>query len=59
MAAETETPIWSVIERKADDHEAMKVEMFAASRRAVARSYDRDPYHPTHQARVPAWLVTR
>jgi hypothetical protein len=59
MAAETETPIWAVIERKADDHEAMKIEMFAASRRAVARSYDRDPYHPTHQARLPAWLVTR
>jgi hypothetical protein len=59
IAAETETPIWAVIERKADDHEAMKIEMFAASRRAVARSYDRDPYHPTHQARVPAWLFTR
>jgi len=59
FAAATEAAMWSVIDRKADDHEAMKLAMFAASRRAVARDHDRDPYHPTHTAGVPRWLFTK
>lgn len=55
----SELTLWSVIDRKADEHEGMKLEMFAASRRAVKRSHDRDPYNANHTAPIPAWLHTR
>lgn len=57
MMAATEQALWTVIDRKAADHEAMKTHMFEASRRAVGRQLDRDPYHPTHLAPLPAWLI--
>jgi hypothetical protein len=52
----TEAPILSVIERKSDEHVAMKVAMFAASRRAASRVANADLYQPTHRARIPTWL---
>jgi len=58
VMAETEVSIWSVIDRKTDDHDRMKTEMFAASRRAAARDIQQDPYQPTHKAPIPAWLRT-
>jgi hypothetical protein len=57
MLAATELPVWQAVERKAADHEAMKQEMFAASRRAMARASARLSYNPTHVGRLPAWLT--
>jgi hypothetical protein len=57
MLAATELPVWHAVERKAADHEAMKAEMFAASRRAMARASARLSYNPTHVGRLPAWLT--
>jgi len=56
VMAKTQASIWGVIDRKSADHDAMKVEMFAASRRAAARVAVADPYNPTHIATIPAWL---
>lgn len=56
VLARTEAPILSVIERKSDEHDVMKVSMFAASRRAAARVAAADRYQPTHTAALPAWL---
>jgi hypothetical protein len=56
VMASTEQSVWSILMDKADGHEAMKAEMFAASRRAQGRSKSPDPYFPTHDARLPAWL---
>lgn len=56
VMANTEAVTWSVLDRKADAHDAMKAHMFAASRRAVGRQVSSDPYHPTKSAPVPAWL---
>lgn len=56
VMAATESSAWNVIERKADDHESMKREMFAASRRAAARDATPDPYQPTTIAPIPLWL---
>lgn len=54
--ADTETPIWQTIERKRQDHEAMKVEMFDAMRRAVTTRGVKNPYSPQQQAIIPDWL---
>lgn len=56
VIAATETPILATIQRKEHDHQAMKVQMFAASRRAQASGRASGDYHPTHSARLPAWL---
>lgn len=56
----TETDVWSAMQRKAADHEAMKVEMFAAMRRAREARDDRAKgYSPTLMARLPAWIYER
>ena len=54
--AETETSIWQTIQRKKDDHEAMKREMFEAMRREVLHKTVKQAYQPTMQARLPAWI---
>lgn len=58
IMAATEAAMWMVIDRKANDHNAMKLEMFAASRRACARIARTDDYNPTHLAPIPSWLRT-
>lgn len=56
VMASTERPVWEVLTRKHADFEAMKVEMFAAARRA-RRAADRGgDYVPTVPMRLPAWL---
>lgn len=57
VLASTEQAVWGVLDRKADDHDEMKVAMFAASRRAAARAVRPDDYHPSRRAPVPAWLT--
>lgn len=54
--AETETSIWQTIQRKKDDHEAMKREMFQAMRREVLHSTVKHAYQPRMKASLPAWL---
>ncbi len=59
VMAATEQHLWSVVSRKSDDHESMKREMFAASRRAQSRTSAMREYHPNHIAAVPPWLFNR
>lgn len=54
--AETETSIWQTIQRKRDDHEAMKREMFDAMRREVLTKTVKHAYEPRLQAKLPTWL---
>ncbi len=55
--AQGEESIGSVIDRKADDHESMKIAMRAAMLRNMGRtSQTRVPYSPTHQGSLPSWL---
>lgn len=58
VMAQTEIEVWSVLLRKAADHDAMKASMFEAMRRAQAKSEERAvDYDPQHVGRLPAWLV--
>lgn len=59
VLAATESMVGEVLDRKARDHEDMKAAMFAASRRAAAKSSRTPDYTPTHTASVQSWLVTR
>lgn len=55
----TELPVWNVISRKRDDHDEMKAQMFAASRRAQAQHHERRRrYAPSVAMRLPSWLRT-
>lgn len=54
--ADTERNIWDVISRKSGDHEAMKVEMYAAMKRAHENRQIKIDYQPAMPARLPAWL---
>lgn len=54
--ADTETAIWNIIQRKKQDHERMKVEMFEAMRREVLIKGVKNPYNPTMKADLPAWI---
>ena len=57
IVADGEDAIGRVIDRKADDHAAMKAEMVAAMRRNLgAGAALRVPYNPTHFGRLPSWL---
>lgn len=57
MVAVTEDDIWTVLQRKAAEHESMKSNMFAAARRAqLASTHTTVQYNPTHKARLPAWI---
>lgn len=55
--ADTEASIWSAIQRKAGDHEAMKREMASAMKRAVERRTVKQAYEPTVPAALPAWIT--
>ena len=55
----TEVEVWQAMQRKAADHEAMKVEMFAAMRRArEARDEQARIYKPTRRAALPSWITS-
>jgi hypothetical protein len=54
--AETETAIWSTIQRKKEDHERMKREMFEAMRREVIYKNVKNSYQPTTAAVMPSWI---
>jgi hypothetical protein len=59
VVAEGEEQIGRVLDTKADAHAEMKAQMIAASRRARScESQVRVPYNPTHQGRLPSWLVS-
>lgn len=58
VMAVTEQPMWDVVNGKAADHEGMKREMFAASRRAQSRTASMLDYHPAHTGRLPTWLTS-
>ena len=59
VMAQTEVDVWSVLTRKAGEHEAMKAAMFAAAKRAHARHEARQRgYNPTHVGRLPAWMTS-
>lgn len=55
--ADTEEAIFSVISRKAGDHDAMKAEMAAAMRRAVRIEREQAAYRPTRQVHLPEWIA--
>jgi len=58
VVAEGEDSIGRVIDRKADDHDAMKREMKEAMRRAIGLASDvRRRYEPKHTGRLPKWLA--
>ena len=58
--AHTELGIWDVLTRKQEDHESMKLEMYAAMRRAQSKHDDRRrDYNPTKPVKLPAWMVAR
>lgn len=54
--AETEEAIWLAVRRKQEDHERMKVEMYAAMRRAIEVRGVKNNYQPTAAANMPTWL---
>jgi recombinational DNA repair protein (RecF pathway) len=53
--ADTEAVIWNTIQRKARDHETMKVAMNAAMKLAVQEHSVKMPYNPRQVARIPNW----
>jgi hypothetical protein len=57
VGADTEAAIESIVARKAGDHEAMKLEMVDAMRRASISAEQLRTYAPTKEARLPAWLI--
>lgn len=58
VLAATEQAVWFTLERKREDHERMKVEMFRAARRAQHKHAERIGYTASHRARLPSWLHT-
>jgi hypothetical protein len=55
--ADTEAAIKRVIDRKADDHGAMKREMASAMRDATRATEARKAaYLPTYTVKIPSWL---
>lgn len=54
--ADTEHSIWSVINRKSGDHEQMKIEMYAAMRRAHESRQIKLDYAPTQRLALPTWM---
>ena len=57
--AEGEDQIGRVIDRKADDHQQMKLSMAAAmARNRVADSVVKVSYQPKHIGRIPVWLTS-
>jgi hypothetical protein len=57
VVAEGEASIGRVIDRKADDHDSMKLAMRAAMARNNGKtSAVRVPYEPKHKGSLPSWL---
>lgn len=54
--ADTERAIWDVVNRKSGDHEQMKIEMYAAMRRAHESRQVKIDYQPTKPVALPAWM---
>ncbi|WP_246638806.1 helicase-related protein [Rhizobium binae] len=54
--ADTERTIWSVVNRKSGDHEQMKIEMYAAMRRAHESRQVKIDYQPTKLVSLPSWM---
>ena len=54
--AETETAIWDTVQRKRDEHESMKREMFEAMRREALGRTVRNAYEGVQPARLPSWM---
>jgi hypothetical protein len=57
--ADTERNIWDVVTRKSGDHEAMKVEMYSAMRRAHETREVKIYYEATLPASLPSWIRER
>ena len=58
VVAEGEDSIARVIDRKANDHDSMKVAMRAAMKRNSGRnSARRVAYSPTHKGSLPSWIA--
>jgi phage gp16-like protein len=57
VCADTERAIWTVVARKAGDHDAMKREMAAAMRRSMNEQKSKITYSPNQEARLPAWIA--
>lgn len=55
--ADTEEVIWRTVQRKQTDHEDMKVNMYAAMKRAVEVRGVKNDYLPTMPAQLPEWMV--
>ncbi|MDT4859002.1 hypothetical protein FQZ97_934960 [compost metagenome] len=54
--ADTERAIWDTINRKSGDHEQMKLEMYAAMRRAHQKRQVKINYQPTTPVNLPDWV---
>lgn len=55
--SDTELPIWNIVQRKAGDHEGMKVAMAEAMHRAAKIVKEMSVYNPNQEARMPAWFT--
>jgi hypothetical protein len=57
IMAPTEQGVWRAVMRKSDDHDAMRVAMTAASRRATRTATRRRvAYEPQAHVEIPVWL---
>ena len=57
VTADTEMAIKAVIDRKGEDHEAMKREMVAAMLKSMRAQRSRNSYQPQKEAKLPAWVT--
>jgi hypothetical protein len=58
VVAEGEDSIARVIDRKADDHDEMKLAMRAAMKRNSGKSSaTRVAYEPKHKGKLPEWIA--
>lgn len=57
VLADTERQIWSVIERKMQQHDEMKARMCRENFKHTVRSYQiKEDYNPTLPMQIPGWL---
>jgi hypothetical protein len=58
IVAPGEDEIGRVIDRKREDHDAMKAQMVSAMKRAIGKAQTVNvDYDPRHEGRLPAWLA--
>ena len=55
--ADTEESIWTIVSRKAGDHEGMKIEMTEAMSRASMSVAEVAPYKPAKPMALPNWMI--